>query len=89
LPPPQTTPPFVLLAACNFLAFSGMLLAIVVFWLLASMLGMSAPADIPPGQPVHLIDGEYWTQRIERIEDFWEAAARMAARTSRSLSSLA
>jgi acyl-[acyl-carrier-protein]-phospholipid O-acyltransferase/long-chain-fatty-acid--[acyl-carrier-protein] ligase len=31
-----------IMAAYNFLAFSGMLLAIVVFWLLASVLGMSA-----------------------------------------------
>jgi hypothetical protein len=34
------------------------------------------------GRPVHLIDGEYRTQRIEKIEDFWGAAARMTARTS-------
>ena len=31
-----------IMAAYNFLAFSGMLLAGVVFWLLASVLGMSA-----------------------------------------------
>ena len=46
-----------ILAAYNFIAFSGMLLAGGIFWVLSEVLGLSRPANLPLRRPGHAAGG--------------------------------